>query len=225
VDRYTTTREFLMSMRRIVGGALMFFDIAMYGGEISAKASIAAAQEQVIQGTWNTRLDREEPDRPQLQLSVWDDRSRHNSSMRVSTDVLEDMVNRAEANGGEVQFELVRAAGTIVFEGRLRSRSGTGEFVFTPDSRFRDGMGDLGFRRLSEYDLFAAAMHDVGVPLVEELREAGFMNLDFDDVIAAAIFEVDRPFATEMADLGLLNLDFDKPVAFRVHGLEGPTIL
>ena len=95
-----------MSMRRFTGCALVLLGVATYQADLSGATTTAAVQEQAIEGSWNARLYRGETERSRIQISVWEDRWRDNSSMTLAPDAVDDMIDLAEGNGGDVRFPL-----------------------------------------------------------------------------------------------------------------------
>ena len=134
-------------MRRFIVCALTLMAVASYRADLSGAVRPAAVQERLIEGSWNGRSLYQGDLNRWIQISVWDERW-----MPLSPRVLEEMRDQAEANSGEVRFELVRDAGTIVLEGRLRGSRGSGDFTFTPDLRYADFIADSDLRRLSDRD-------------------------------------------------------------------------
>ena len=63
-----------------------------------------------------------------------------------------------------VRFELVRDAGTIAFDGATRSGRASGDFRFVANAEFISGMSQMGFRNLSDKELFSMAVHNISPP-------------------------------------------------------------
>ena len=110
--------------------------------------------------------------------------------MTLSRSAFDEMLELAEANGGDVRYELVRDAGTIVLEGRLRGSRGSGKIP------------------------------DADADLAREARELGFGPLDLDDLMAMSIHGVTRDFVADMDDLGFGRMDFNDLLSFKIHGFD-----
>ena len=76
-------------MRRFTVFVLTLMVVATYTDVLSGTPRHAAVQEQIVEGSWNARFNRREPDRTRMQLSVWEDRGRNNNSMPLTAGVVD----------------------------------------------------------------------------------------------------------------------------------------
>ena len=74
---------------------------------------------------------------------------------------------------GPVHFTLTRDAGTFQFDGEMSNGRGSGRFRFTPDQAYVSGMAQLGYRDLSDEDIWRFAVHDVSRAYVQALQREG----------------------------------------------------
>ena len=206
-----------MKMTMLMVGALA----ATLTTNPGAPAPAGTLQERnTVGGTWTARLTPDVAEGPgRIKISRWDDDHSWNSEMDLSADVVRDILRQASEGNGDVRFTLRREAGTLNLEGRIRGSRGSGDFTFQEDPAFRDRMASAGFRGLDDDEVFASALHGVGVAQAQELQSLGFDGLDFDDLMAAAIFEVDAAFGQEMRAAGLARADIDDLVAMKIHGV------
>lgn len=190
--------------------------VAVWAG---AAAPVGAATVQVVEGTWSARFADEADDPGEVRVSRWEDEARWGRMQAtLDDDATRALRRHAEENGGVVALELRRTAGTLSFEGRVRSGRGSGTFTFEEDPAFRREMATLGMRSIDAEEAFAAALHGVGPEQLRRLRATGF-DPDFDDLMAAAIFEVDEGFAREARSAGWDDVELDDLVAMRIHGV------
>ena len=138
-------------------------------------------------------------------------------------------LTREQTQNGNVNFRIVREAGTVECEGTFTNGKGSGTFRFTPNMSYVQGMKSRGFdfekssSRGSdsvEERLLSAALIDVTTSLADDLRSVGFGNLDIDDLFKAAIFKIDSKFMAEMKATGFPNLTMEDLVKARIFKID-----
>jgi len=85
--------------------------------------------------------------------------------------------------GTNVQFQLVREAGTFNCEGWFKGGSGSGHFVFASNPAFVAELRKRGYEAPSEAQLFKLAMSDVGIALLDELQAQGYERPTLDQLV------------------------------------------
>lgn len=186
----------------------------------------ANALAQQTTGTWETReWDRDDDRREEgwIYLNLRLDREDGSWNMGRSIDVADLRgITAAELGGttGDVRFELVREAGTIVFEGDVRNGRGTGFFTFTPDSGYLSRMAQLGYGDLSDTRKFVFAAHDVTTQYVTELQDLGYRDLPENDLVKFVIHGVSVDFIRGMNGLGYSDIAAEQLVKLRIHGVS-----
>ena len=202
--------------------AVRFLIIPMVVSALFAVDSSAQTGRGSIEGNW--RLEESRWD-DEIQMRFMYRAARHGSSNMGMTIELSELdgldeedIERRERT--EVSFRMERDAGAVVFEGDIRRGAGRGDFVFTPSSDYIAAMGDLGFRRLRDHEVFQFALHDVSLDMVRELQDMGFRRMDTDDLISAAIFEVTPEYIREMRDAGHDGVRLDELVQFRIFDVD-----
>ena len=129
---------------------------------------------------------------------------------------------------GNVNFRLVREAGTIDCQGAFADGKGSGTFTFTPNRGFIDAMKSRGFdfEKAGKHDgdiderLFTAATVNVTTKLADDLLSANFGPLGVDDLFKAAIFKIDGQFMAEMKATGFPNLGMEDLVKARIFKID-----
>jgi hypothetical protein len=125
-------------------------------------------------------------------------------------------VNSAAAN---VQFALIRPAGTIGFEGRFSDGNGAGNFRFTPNEAFIKEMESLGYKEFTDDDLLVLAAHDFAPQTIRDLRQMGYEPTR-KEVVELAIFRINAALVREYARLGYPNLAIRELVNMRVGRVD-----
>lgn len=189
---------------------------------LALAATPGAAQTRAdLVGTWE--LEPDGPgDRMHLELSVRD--RHHVMGTEIDLEAFTGLDRQLVADGGDVTFELRRAAGVVRFEGRFRGERGEGSFRFSPDRTFEDGLGALGFDDLDREEMLVLAVEEVDLNFAKDLVDMDLGRLDTDDLIAAAIFDVTPAFAAEMRALGLRDPSLDDLVQMRVFDIDADLV-
>jgi hypothetical protein len=112
----------------------------------------------------------------------------------------------------DVNFQIVREAGTFECEGYFRDGKGAGFWKFTPSQNFISTMRARGYDYLTEDDLFAAAIANVSVKMIEDLKSFGYDRLSFDQLFRAGAFHVTPEFIRAWHSAGFKNLLFEQLV-------------
>jgi hypothetical protein len=180
------------------------------------------ATQNVLTGEWLAEFNRN--DTGKVQFTVIRRSAgggQHNSSNGISLAELQGLT-RQQALGAktEVSFRLVREAGTFQCEGTFREGKGAGHWTLTPSQSFISAMQSRGYDRLSEDDLFSAALFDINIKSIEDLKAAGYDRLTFKQLVEAGIFNVTGDFAREMKSAGFENLGFKQLVEARIFKVD-----
>jgi hypothetical protein len=179
-----------------------------------------AAAQDTIEGRWRGEIGW---NKMHLSLKSAMRSERGRWSMSFSEDIrLKEFkgLEHTRGSAGSVQFELPRDAGTFIFSGRFDDDEGYGDFKFTINPAFMDGMKALGYTKLAIDQVFALAMHDVGISFIKEMEALGYKKLAIDKLVQMAIHGVTPLFVKEMAELGYKNLAIDQLVQLRIHGVD-----
>lgn len=186
---------------------------------VGVPAALAAQRD--LTGSWQLE-HRPEYNRVQLTLRE-DDGGRRGgtTSFGVARDDLPGLTAAQLAPGADeaVRFRLARDAGTFTFDGRVAGGRGRGTFAFAPDPAFAAGLARRGYERLTDAQQLALALHDVGYPLVDELRTQGYDRPDADALVTLGTHGVDVDYVRQLGALGYRLGTTDALVRLRDHGV------
>jgi hypothetical protein len=218
----TTALESQPVRRKIFIGLFLlasFVAVAMLcvAGSLSFVNPAQAAQ-AAITGEWLADFNRKNADEVQLTIIRRTARGgNHSSSNGVSLSEFQGLT-REQAFGArtDVRFRLVREAGTFDCEGSFREGKGAGFWTLTPNQSFVSAMRARGYDNLTEEDLFSAALFDITIKGIEDLKVAGFDRLSFKQLVEASIFKVNGEFIREMKSAGFENLSLKELVEARI---------
>lgn len=223
-DKFSTLK--LQPRRR--AGSLLFVAFLV----CSSLAAVAAgnakfvvannAAQEAITGEWLVEFNRTDADEVQFTVIRRSARGgEHNSSNGISLNELQGLT-RQQAFGArtEVNFRLVREAGTFQCEGIFREGRGAGHWTLTTNPSFVSSMRSRGYDNLSEDDLFSAALFDINTKSIEDLKAAGYDRLSFKQLVEASIFKVTGEFVRELRSAGFENLAFQQLVEARIFKVD-----
>jgi hypothetical protein len=185
-----------------------------------------AATNDSRSGVWTATLREDDPST--LEISIFQGKKRTNE-WRGYNNIMGFDVPLAEVTGlapsdigaaaANVQFVLVRPAGTIRFDGRFAEGDGAGNFRFTPSDTFLREMDTLGYKDFTDDDLLVLAAHDFAPQTVRDMRALGY-ELTRKEVIELAIFRITANTVREFARLGYANLTLRELVNMRVGRVD-----
>ena len=123
--------------------------------------------------------------------------------------------------GNDVQFQLLRDAGTFFFEGNMEMENGEyygdGVCHFRGNPEYVDKMERLGFNIRSTRKLFELALHNVTIGFAQGLADLGYDDMSLDRLVEMHIHRVTPQYVKELDDLGYRNLDVSRLVEMRIH--------
>jgi hypothetical protein len=106
------------------------------------------------------------------------------TSFSLSPDQLRGLTPAQMASAGSnVQFQVVRDAGTFNCEGWFKDGRGSGHFVFASNAAFVAELRRRSYAAPSEAQLFSLAMDDVGIALIDELQAQGYERPTLDQLV------------------------------------------
>jgi len=185
-----------------------------------------AATNDFRSGVWTASLDTDDPG--SLEISMFqgkrDNREWRGYNNMMGFDVpLASITGLAasdiNASAANVQFSIVRAAGTIRFEGRFSDGNGAGNFRFTPNEGFVREMESMGYKDFTDNDLIVFAAHDFAPQTIRDLRQLGYEPTR-KEVVELAIFRITAAVVKEYTRLGFPNLSIRELVNMRVGRVD-----
>ena len=176
-----------------------------------------ATRRQVqLPGTWEIRPSK---DATQVQLQLHE---RVNSShgFTIAIDQLEGFSPALfTGSGGATQFSIRREAGTINFEGTVRSGVGAGTYTFTPSTTFPAELAKRGFARPSADDQYRLAVGNIGTAFLDELNAQKYAQTDLDGLVKSADHGVSLDYLREMGRIGYRLGQLESLIRMRDHGV------
>ena len=185
-------------------------------------ANSSAQTRTPISGEWRVEFTRDEPDQVQLTMFHGNGGRKQNWGHGVKVTELQGLpVEQARNSAIDVTMRLTREAGTFVLTGAFRDGKGSGNWTLTPSESFIAAMASRGYTNLTDANLFSAAMADMKVDSIDELKAAGYDHLAFDRLIEANIFKVNGAVISDLKAAGFENLPFNKLVEAQIFKVNG----
>lgn len=121
----------------------------------------------------------------------------------------------------DVNFNIVREAGTFACEGYFQNGKGVGFWTLTPSEKFVSTMRGRGYDNLTKEDLLSAALHNLTTKFIEDLKTAGYDSLTFKELRRALTHDITLEFIREMKSAGYEGLKMEELVRARNHDING----
>jgi hypothetical protein len=122
--------------------------------------------------------------------------------------------------GKKGTFRMVREAGTLEFEGELSENSGSGSFIFRPDSAFVLFLEEKGFDGVQNKDLLNLCLNDISREYIDDLFTLGYGDISLSKLISFAIHDVSIDFIQGIHDIGFKNISPSDLISFCIHDVE-----
>jgi len=142
---------------------------------------------------------------------------------RSSTTVKRERLSDAsglDANG-PVRFAVAAEAGRAECSGIRKGARAKGKCRFVSSPAYETGLAQRGVELERRSDLFALALVDARLALVEELSRDRLAPADSGDLIAATALGVTGAWAHDLREAGLDIAEFDDLIAARALKLDG----
>jgi hypothetical protein len=223
------TYEFLTGNRQIRFWQVFLSAIFVLGVFIIATAGVAEAQDNLIKakasenafaGVWIAEFKPDKPDKIDVKFKRQSTKEGFSSTTNpFLIGELQGLTPQSTFSGKtSVNFRIAREAGTFECEGFLDKGKGGGSWKLIINPDFISSMRRRGYDRLTENDLFDAALQNVNSGLIEELKSAGYENLSFNDLVEARIFNITPEFIEKQKTAGYKGLTFKELVEIRQFG-------
>jgi uncharacterized protein (UPF0335 family) len=132
-----------------------------------------------------------------------------------------DVASAAKTN---VNFRIVREAGTFNCEGYFNAGKGAGFWTLQPSQSFVSAMRSRGYDNLTEEDLLKSALHNLTTKFIEDLKVVGYDRLEFRQLLRAATHEITLNYVREMQGAGFQGLSMEQLIRARNHEIDSQYI-
>jgi hypothetical protein len=122
--------------------------------------------------------------------------------------------------GKDVNFRLVREAGTLSFDGDLSEEGGSGSFTFYPSLEFEGFLDEKGFRGVEDKELLMLCLNGLSRKYIDDLLALGYADIAFSDLISFAIHGVTLNFVKSIHAAGYKDISPSDLISFRIHDVD-----
>jgi hypothetical protein len=172
-----------------------------------------------ITGEWRMEFTRKNPDEVQLTMMLG---KSHNWGNGIKISELQGLSREQAQNSAiDVSLRLVRDAGTFELVGSFRAGKGSGRFTLTPNEGFFSALAARGYTNLTDNNVFSAAMANLKIAAIDELKAAGYDQLTFDNLIESALFKITSTSIADLRAAGFDRLPFSKLVEASIFKVDG----
>jgi hypothetical protein len=141
-------------------------------------------------------------DKMRIELRSGDDDHNWNSSFSVDKKEITPYPGQ-----GNVEFKLVREAGTIAFKGQFDGEQGFGHFKFTPDEGYMAAIKQMGVEEVDDRREFAYFTLNIKKEYVNMLVQNGYPHITQRDLISFAAMKIDKDFIQQWRGSGFDDAD------------------
>lgn len=199
----------------VLGGSVLALAAQSQLDNVVTQATSASLADVSVRGYWFAEREKEDLHLELSDRSGGGRRSGWRNNLRVDEDDFTDL-----SFGEDVEFSLVRPAGTFVFSGDFEGDEGDGRFTFAADTGYLADLAELGTRRIDDRIVMVLATQNLEIATVRELRDMDYGPFDEDEIVTIAIFEVTPEFIRDMEKAGFEDIPLEKLVAMRVHDVN-----
>jgi uncharacterized protein (UPF0335 family) len=218
----TATNKFTIGNQSRV--SVMFFSslIALLALMFSGVNGVTAQVGQTaITGEWTAELRRNKSGEIQMNFHRRTEKGGLNMtggpiSLNEFQGIATESISSAKAN---VDFRIVREAGTFFCEGVFREGRGAGFWTFASSRDFVSAMRGRAYESLTEEDLLKAALFNLRTKFIEDLKVLGYDRLEFKQLLRAASHEVTPQYIREMQSAGFEGLTMEQLIRARNHDI------
>lgn len=182
----------------------------------------AQTSQKMTKGEWTAEFDRNKPNEIHFTFTRRSEKGGFNmTSNDLSLTEFQGLpTDAATATKTNVNFNIVREAGTFACEGYFSNGRGTGFWTLTPSEKFVSAMRTRGYDNLTEDDLLSAALNNLTTKFIEDLKTAGYDRLPFEELRRALTHDITLGFIREMKSAGYDNLEMEELIRARNHDVD-----
>lgn len=200
--------------------AFVFADVESAG---KSGVSHAVQAQNTITGQWTAEVNQQKLDEVQITYHRRSEAGGFTmSGARIPLSELQGLTSEAAlSTRANVNFNIVREAGTFACEGYFREGRGAGFWTFTSSQNFVSAMRERGPADLTDEDMLRAALHNLTTKFIEELKAAGYDRLEFKQLMRASSHGVTPEFIRDLKSAGYQNLSMEELLRARNHNIDG----
>jgi hypothetical protein len=200
----------------------VWFGIGLAFLRTHADASLPQAQaDETYTGQWIIEPEREANWlHLTLMYSHKQGRGQSMHSNRIAADQLRGLGSAQMMSAGtNVQFQIVRDAGTFNCEGWFKSGRGSGHFVFAANPSFVAELKRRNYEAPTEAQLFRLALSDTGLALLDELQAQGYERPTLDQLVRMGDHGVSLDYVRALKSQGYSVQSVDLLTRMVDHGV------
>lgn len=228
MDQFLTdqrSRLSVMFLLRLFAFSALVLASVEGAGKLSDSFTVTPTQ-NAMTGEWTAEFSRSKQGEIQMTFHRSSAEGGFNmSSETVSLSEIQGLpVDVASSSKTNVNFQIVREAGTFVCEGYFHEGKGAGFWTFTASQNFVSAMRGRGYTNLTAEDLLRAALHNLTTKFIEDLKSVGYDRLEFEELIRAAGHDVTAAYIREMRAAGYDGLPIEELIRARNHDIDSQYI-
>ena len=145
-------------------------------------------------------------DRLSFELKAGDDDHYWNYTIHVDKSEINPFPGQ-----GNVEFKLVREAGTIVFKGQFDGQEGFGHFHFAPDAAYLPALKQMGVEDMEDRRQFGFFAMNIKKDYVNMLVHNGYPHISQRDLLSFAAMHIDEAYIQYWHGVDLGEGDANEP--------------
>ena len=175
-----------------------------------APVAVTSGQSRApITGDWRIEFNKKNADEVQLSMTRG---QKQNWGNNIKISEIQGLSPNYATAAADVTLRIVHDAGTFDLVGSFRDGKGAGKFTLTPNEGFFSALAARGYANLTEDQIFGAAMSDLKISAIDELKAAGYDQLTFNNLMESAIFKINAASIADLRSVGFDHLPFNKLV-------------
>lgn len=192
-----------------------------YPDRVNAQTSQKTVKGEAIKGQWVAEYDRTKPGEIYFMFqrrTGSDNFSMNSDNMPLSElqGLTADAISSIKTN---VNFNIVREAGTFQCEGFFSNGKGTGLWTFVPNEKFISTMQARGYN-LTDENVYRSATHNLTISYIDELKTAGYDKLTFDEIIRSHNHDINAEYIKEVKAMGFERQPLETIIRMRNHDID-----
>jgi hypothetical protein len=181
--------------------------------------TIASSAFADLHGSWTASSQDAKPGRVQLNITRG---ATHTMGQSMNISDFSGLTDAQVAGTASVpvHFQVVREAGTVVFDGTFRNGDGAGQWTFAPSRGYISALRTLGVDfdldgDSEEDQLLTVTLLDVSTAYIKSMQAAGYRE-SLEKYLSMRIFKVTPELVTELHQLGFDHVSADELVSTRI---------